>query len=546
MGIEGALSEVGLADICQLLAMGRKTGRLSITDRSNFAHIYFEDGLVIHAVILNRPDRLADLLVGNALVDPQALRQARSRRSGEPGERHYARILADEGVLASQDLERCVAVTVEEAVYRLFMWEDGSFTFQGGISPDDGIPAQVHIPVQNLLLEGARRADEWTQIRQVVPSDRAVFRVATVPPDGTDEGPSGEQRKVLDLLDGERTVEDIVRALGTVEFDVSRLLFEMTREGWVAREVDQAPDQTVTPSEEESPAQGHLELARAFHDSGMLEEAERELKEVLEHRPADPEARGRLAVIALRTNRPGEALSHLDVADDAVGPSYSRLRNRALAMELLRRYPEALEALDRAAEQGGDDPGLHLARGLVLLKLARGDEALQAFRRHRSALPPEDVPTPRFFAYALLAAEMAGESQEALELGREGLGHHPGSGPILVNLGVVLERRGEVATAEALYLRAVGETGTPPQAHRNLGDLALRRGDQASARAHYERAVRLNPKLGDEVFLRLGTLFYEDGDMDAARALWRRALKINPDNEVVRTNLGLVTAAAGT
>ncbi|TVR63689.1 MAG: tetratricopeptide repeat protein [Gemmatimonadales bacterium] len=545
MGIEGALSEVGLADICQLLAMGRKTGRLSITDRSNFAHIYFEDGLVIHAVILNRPDRLADLLVGNGAVAPQALREARSRRSGEPGERHYARILADEGALSPQDLERYVAVTVEEAVYRLFMWEDGSFTFQGGISPDRGIPAQVHIPIQNLLLEGARRADEWTQIRQVVPSDRAVFRVASLPGDGSDEGPSREQRRVLELLDGERTIDDIVRSLGTVEFEVSRILFEMAGEGWVAREVDPSMDEALVPSREESPAQGHMELARAFHDSGMLEEAERELKQVLEHRPSDPEAHSRLAVIALRTRRPGEALRHLDMAEEASGDSYSRLRNRALALELLHRYPEALEALDRAAVEGGDDPGLHLARGLVLLKLARGEEALEAFHRHREALPQEEVPTPRFFAYAVLAAEVAGNSQEALELGREGLGYHPGSGPILVNLGAVLERRGEVATAEALYLRAVGGTDTPPQAHRNLGDLALRRGDQASARAHYERAVRLNPKLGDEVFLRLGTLFYEDGDMDGARTLWQRALKINPDNEMVRTNLGLVTAGAG-
>ncbi len=545
MGIEGALTEVGLADICQLLAMGRKTGRLSITDRSNFAHIYFEDGLVIHAVILNRPDRLADLLVGNKVVDPAALGRARAKRSGDPGERHYARILVDEGDLRAQDLERYVAVTVEEAVYRLFMWEEGSFNFRGGVTPDAHIPAQVHIPVQNLLLEGARRADEWTQIRQVVPSDQAIFRLAELPPEGAEEAPTPEHRPVLDLLDGRRTVDEIVRTLGTVEFEVSRILFEMAREGWVAREVEEAPKKKVEVGDADSPAQGHLELARAFHDSGMLEEAERELNQVLEHRASDPEARDRLASIALRTKRPAEALAHLDVVGEVAGPSYPRLRNRALALELLHRYPEALEALGQAAELGVNDPELPLASGMILLKLGRGSEALESFHRYRKALPAEEVPGARYFAFAVLAAEMAGRAEEALELGREGLSRHPSSGPILVNLGVVLERRGEPTTAEALYLRAVGESGTPPQAHRNLGDLALRRGDRASARAHYERAVRLNPELGDEVFLRLGTLFYEDGDMDAARALWRRALKLNPDNEVVRTNLGLVAAAAG-
>ena len=41
MAIEGALADVSLADISQLLAMGRKTGCLSLTDQGNFGYIYF-------------------------------------------------------------------------------------------------------------------------------------------------------------------------------------------------------------------------------------------------------------------------------------------------------------------------------------------------------------------------------------------------------------------------------------------------------------------------------------------------------------------------
>ena len=53
MAIEGSLSDVSLADICQLLALGRKTGCLTITDRSDFGYVYFRDGRVIHASVLN-------------------------------------------------------------------------------------------------------------------------------------------------------------------------------------------------------------------------------------------------------------------------------------------------------------------------------------------------------------------------------------------------------------------------------------------------------------------------------------------------------------
>ncbi|MSR23420.1 MAG: tetratricopeptide repeat protein [Gemmatimonadetes bacterium] len=61
----------------------------------------------------------------------------------------------------------------------------------------------------------------------------------------------------------------------------------------------------------------------------------------------------------------------------------------------------------------------------------------------------------------------------------------------------------------------------------------------------YERALRLNSLLGDDVYLKLGNLVYKDGDRDWALELWRKALELNPGNEVVRTNLELMSSAPG-
>ena len=81
MAIEGALQDVALADICQLLAMGMKTGCLSLTDRSNFGYIYFERGRVIYASVLNRPDRLGELLVRNGVISRAQLSAAMEAQS---------------------------------------------------------------------------------------------------------------------------------------------------------------------------------------------------------------------------------------------------------------------------------------------------------------------------------------------------------------------------------------------------------------------------------------------------------------------------------
>jgi len=542
MAIEGQLQDVGLADICQLLAMGRKTGCLSVTDRSNFGYIFFEGGLVIHATVLNRPGRLGELLVRNGAVSVEALDRARQEAAGEPGV-HYSHVLVDREELDRADLERFARIDVEESVYRLFDWAEGSFHFRSGEAPDSSVPMRVSIPAEVLLLEGARRADEWTQIREEISSPQVIFEVVQDP--GSKKGGelTPQQARVLDLVDGERTVGEITRAVGMVGFEVARALYDMLREGWIERTGEGSPD--APTGQQDSPARRHLELGKAFQASGMLEEAERELQGLLQSEPEHEEALSRLAVIALRTERPTQALEYLDRADAAGGVEYSRLRNRALALEILDQVPASLDVLDGADALAGNDPGLHLARGIALCKLEQYQESLESFERYRNVLAKGEIPPPMYYAYFVLAAEAGRKMELTLRVGREGLAHHPWSGPILVNLGAVLERRGETAAAEALYLRAVGESGTPPQAHRNLGDLALRRGDRASARAHYERAVRLKPDLGDQVYFKLGRLFYEEGDRETARSLWQRALQLNPDNQVARTNLDSIAARTG-
>jgi hypothetical protein len=44
MAIKGNLKEACLPDVLQLLAMGQKTGCLSLSDRSNFGYIFLTAG----------------------------------------------------------------------------------------------------------------------------------------------------------------------------------------------------------------------------------------------------------------------------------------------------------------------------------------------------------------------------------------------------------------------------------------------------------------------------------------------------------------------
>ncbi len=537
MAIEGALQDVSLADICQLLGMGMKTGCLSVTDRSNFGYIYFKKGRVIHASLLNRPDRLGELLVRNHIITRKDLSAAMEQQALEKG-RRLGEILVDQGSMSEEKLHTYIQMQIEEAVYHLFTWHQGSFYFDTDQAPDEEGIFLVDVPPEALLMEGARRVDEWSQVEKKIPSFDVVFQLDKHPDEAEEDVElTRDQKKILPFVDGVRTVDDIMNEAGLVEFETGKALYGLIQAGFVSRAGERSTQEETGGDEA---LQRHLNLGIAFYRSGMLEDAARELELALEIDPRQARATFVLGLMAFRQGRLEDAVQCFGSMPESQRDSYAVQRNKALSLELLGRYDEALEALDTASRAKPEDHYVHLARGILYLKARDAARSLDSLRQYRTSASVKK-PSAAYYSYTVLASAVAGDLDYAVAVGREGMGLYPESGPILVNTGVVLERRGEVEAAEALYKRAVAVNPPPPQAHKNLGDQAYAHGDYDGARVQYEKAVKLSPRLGDDIYLRLGTMAYKDNDRDVALLLWRRAADLNPHNEAVRTNLELLS-----
>ena len=537
MAIEGALQDVSLADICQLLSMGMKTGCLSITDRSNFGYIYFKNGRVIHASVLKRPDRLGELLVRNHVITRKDLSAAMERQALEKGKR-LGELLVEQESITEEKLQTFIQMQIEEAVYHLFTWHQGSFHFDTDQVPDEEGIFLVNVPPEALLMEGARRVDEWSQVEKKIPSFDVVFQLDKHP-DESDEDVelTKDQKKVLPFVDGVRTVDEIMNEAGLVEFETGKALYGLILGGFVSRAGERSTEEETGGDEA---LQQHLNVGIAFYRSGMLEDAGREFEQALEIDPKQARANFMLGLMAFRQGRLEDAVQCFGSMPESQRDSYAVQRNKALSLELLGRYDEALEALDTASLAKPDDHLVHLARGILYLKARDAARSLDSLRQYRTSSNVKK-PQPAYYSYTVLASAVAGDLDYAVAVGREGMELYPESAPILVNTGVVLERRGEIEAAEALYKRAVAVNPPPPQAHKNLGDRAYAHGDYDGARIQYEKAVKLSPRLGDDVYLRLGTMAFKDNDRDVALLLWRRASDLNPHNEAVSTNLELLS-----
>src|SRR3990167_6798622 len=233
MAIRGSLQEAGLPDVIQMLHLGRRTGCLALADRGRHASLFFEDGWVIHATIVNRPDRLGDLLVKSGMVSPAQLNEA-MRMQARPGGQRIGEVLVGLGALTPDQLRAMVRRQVDEAVYALFNWRSGTFTFEPALAPDPDVD-RVRISPDSLLLEGARRVDEWTVIEKKIPSFDLIFARDPGVPDPSALDLSTAQRRLLSLLDGSRDVRGLVEETGLTEFDCCQALFGLLSAGGIHR-----------------------------------------------------------------------------------------------------------------------------------------------------------------------------------------------------------------------------------------------------------------------------------------------------------------------
>ena len=463
-----------------------------------------------------------------------AIAQQDSLRAKRLGE-----ILVDKDYITREQLHRQIRVQIEEAVYFLFTWSQGTFSFEADVRPDEQ-DFLVSINPDALLLEGARRVDEWSLIEKKVPSFDIVFDVDRRRLDESDVTLTPEQELLVSLVDGRRDVTALVDESGLGEFDVGKALYGLATAGFLHR-IGQT--KRTDPVGSDTRVTEHRNLGVAFYKTGMLDEAVREFRRVLELREQDGPARFHVGLVLLRQGKWADAANAFHEAASRPGAKASIFHNLAYALERLGRYDEAQAALEEAARRGGErDPRVQTSLAAVALRrgdVGRAGAILAAAR----PLFGRGQPSAPWFHYAALTAALAGDLERAGTLLAEGIAAHPHAAALHNNLSALQQRRGRYEEATASAERGVAEDANLAQLHKNAGDLHYRAARYDDAFDAFQRAVRLDPALGDDVYLKLGNIRYRRQERAEAAKCWERALALDPSNAIVRSNLDAVRRA---
>ena len=316
MAIEGPLRELGIHDVFQLLDLSRKTGTLRVTSelRDNEGTVYFDNGRVIHASIRSQPQPLGTVLVRAGKISEADLAKARTVQHERNGGPKLGEVLIELGAITPRELERQVRQQIEAVVFELMSWREGFFSFEERGVGDAPLEASIRISTESLLMEGARRIDEWSRIADKVPNLGVVPVLAPV----DDNHPTlldllPNEWAVLALIDGVKDLRVIAGALGQSEFDVAKIMYGLVSTGVVALH---APERPSGPVRVEDPTPFLQRGANALA-LGRIDEALGEARAALAADSGSALARLLAARALVRLGRLADSMDELRKAADA-------------------------------------------------------------------------------------------------------------------------------------------------------------------------------------------------------------------------------------
>ncbi len=222
--LTGTLDTLPLPDLLQLLSATRQSGVLEFRGRTPGV-LVLDDGKVVLGLSESGPT-LQQVFIGSGLTTADGW-WAASERARATGS------LAEAVIEAGASREQVRNVLYEQTVsvtFELLLPSDDEFVF----TPDATHPVGTTFRFEpdDLLADATERVASWKQIADSVPSTTVVMRPVRTAPTG-EVTVTAQEWAVLALLDGRRTVADLVHDLGMSAFTVCFVLHGLRTAGLV-------------------------------------------------------------------------------------------------------------------------------------------------------------------------------------------------------------------------------------------------------------------------------------------------------------------------
>jgi CheY-like chemotaxis protein len=168
MSLVGNLEDLGLGEILQIVSLSRRSGVLALQSRGREARVIFRNGQVIRATSSSFQQNLGEVLIQQGVIDLGILKRALSIQADEGYTQLLGVIMVERFSVSADAIEAVVREQIENVVYSLFAWAEGTFEFElqevgdGDNTRMDPVQFMLKqgLNPQYLAMEGSRIIDE--------------------------------------------------------------------------------------------------------------------------------------------------------------------------------------------------------------------------------------------------------------------------------------------------------------------------------------------------------------------------------------------------
>jgi hypothetical protein len=214
----------GLCDVMSLAQQSSWNGELVVYEDESCRSIFFDRGNVISAVSNVADERLGEVLYRFGVVTRDQLEEIIAKAKGS-GKR-LGEMAIELEFVTPEELYPMMARQVEEVFFRAAQVASGVFFFFDRFDAAR-VVGRHDMNTGALLMEAARRMDEMRFFREKIPSSSHIPVASpaskTVPPEDVAE--------VFAQCDGKRSIAEIGRRIGQLEFEVTRAVFQLVSGG---------------------------------------------------------------------------------------------------------------------------------------------------------------------------------------------------------------------------------------------------------------------------------------------------------------------------
>lgn len=205
----GDLSVTTIPEVLQTVHHYRVPGVLSAIRDGVEKKVFIWNGDIIFCTSGDRGDSLGDFLLAKGRITKEQFDKSVELLLSSGGQRRHGAVLVSMGVLTPKELFEIVSEQVRHILFSVFEWDSGTVTFQVGQYRTDEL-IQLHIPARRAILDGVKEIRDAKRLVALLGPSWTVFDPTYLAEDMNDLGLDMNELKFLKLVDGVKTLRDLI------------------------------------------------------------------------------------------------------------------------------------------------------------------------------------------------------------------------------------------------------------------------------------------------------------------------------------------------